>query len=138
MSQFATIPPPFATPVMPPATPLPEKGVLTFGQAAALTALGLGLQILFGFFLGMVAFVTGLPLATPVGIGVGNTVAFAATLVAGAYWGRFPRRSILPLGRMPVVLLLPMTITVLALSVILSEISNLVGWLVPVPDFVND
>lgn len=110
-------------------------------QAVVLTLILLGAQGIGGFVIATLQMIlSGAPTMSVYAgmLGAVNLVSFGVVLIIGVLWGRLSLRQTLALRGFPIVLLLPMTLTVLGLSVLLSELSNLVLLLMPPPDFIID
>jgi hypothetical protein len=71
--------------------------------------------------------------AHPVSLAVVNTIVFAVILLWGKTANRAPLRELFPLRPVRVGLLLPVVLTMLGASALLSEADNLFRWLWPMP-----
>ena len=71
----------------------------------------------------------------PAGFGAVVLVATAVVLAWGVWRGGQPARLVLPLTAVPPALLLALLLTVLGLSAVVSELSNVVVYFLPPPDW---
>lgn len=111
----------------------------TITQAVVLTILLLLAQLVTGLTLGVIAAVLGqkpdkLPQAGLMGLG--NVISFVVVLKIGLRWGRLPARQAIPLRPIPITLIMPLAITIIGLSPLLSDLGNLVVLLLPLPDLI--
>jgi hypothetical protein len=93
------------------------------------------LQISTGLFVGILLQGKPPPPATTAGLNVG---CFSLVLAIGLLWGNLSPARAFPLRPVPISLFLPMGLTIVGLSVIVSDLSNLVIWLLPPPQIVQD
>ncbi len=128
-------PPPIAIPL---ALPVSRPPFPTIGQAVLLTLLLIGAQLVCGTVLGVTGLLLDLPLKVVMGPGsiiLANLASFVVVFAVAVYWGKLPIRLALPLRPMSISLVPPLAITVVGLSVLLSELCNLVWLLLPPSDF---
>lgn len=109
------------------------------GQAVLLTLILIGAQLVCGGVLGVLTALSGLGPETAFGpgpISLGNLISFAIVLIVCMAWGKLSLRDALPCRAVPLSLWPAAAVTVIGLSVILSEFSNLLMWVLPLPDFI--
>ncbi|HVP09857.1 MAG TPA: type II CAAX endopeptidase family protein, partial [Phycisphaerae bacterium] len=128
--------PPIAQPVLTMRPPFP-----TIGQAVLLALMLLGAQAVAGFLLagiGLLAEKSVFGAMGPGAMSVANVLSFAVVFGIGIAWGKLPIRQALPLRPIRMMLLLPLVVTIVGLSALLSDLSNLVLFLLPPPRFANE
>jgi len=105
-------------------------------QACVLLVLLVMAQFILGLWFGILDQVLDLSrfLGQPLIIGLINTAAIGLMLVICVAKERPPRRDIFPLARLPALLLLPMGLTVLGLTIVVSEADNLMSLILPMPE----
>ena len=133
LPEFAPLPPPLIDPAPP--VPVPPPPFPNLAQAVGLTLLFLLLQFTAGLFVGILS--GGRPPGAAA-IAVINLLSFAGVIAIGSSWGKLTFRRVLPLRPIPLILVVPMFLTVIGASAIDSDLSNLVYWLIPPPSFVNE
>ncbi len=67
---------------------------------------------------------------------VGNTIGALACLLIGKVWSGRPWSEILPFKRFNLWSLLPLTVACVGLSILLSEVDNLLQYVMPMPQFL--
>jgi membrane protease YdiL (CAAX protease family) len=105
--------------------------------------LGHAVLLILAIFLFQVAF--GIPLSIfgdiaqhPVLLAVGNVFAFVLVLRFGIQKNQRSAGEILPLGSVRAMLLLPITVSILGLGILLSELDNLLRFALPPPQWFLD
>jgi len=132
--------PPMAVPVARPA-PAQRPPFPSVGQAVLLTLILIATQLVCGGVLGFIAAMLGARPEDAFGPGllsVGNVLSFAITLVIGMAWGKLTIRQDLPCRSVPIALWPAAAVTILGLSVLLSEFSNFLLLVLPLPELLSE
>jgi membrane protease YdiL (CAAX protease family) len=105
----------------------------------------IGIQLLVGVAVGVAAVVlkaSGTDLDQSqimiVGIAVGEAVACAATLALGAVLARAPMSEIVPLRAFSPLVVVPIVVAAVGLSIVVSELDNLLRAVMPMPAFLAE
>jgi len=106
------------------------------GIFQAIGLLTLLLFLLIG--LGAIIDTLGLFQEASLAISVGNTIAFAIILAWGTKKSRDPFREIFPMRPFPAPVLIPMGLVVLGISIVGSELDNVLRAILLPPDWLND
>lgn len=105
-------------------------------QAIGLALAVLLLQVVIGGTLGIFGPRLGLGLNLAAMIGFANLLAFGLVIWWAVRASRLPVGQALPFRAVPGILYLPLTLLVLGLGIVASEVDNLFRSVVPVPDFL--
>jgi len=120
-------------------SPGTTTGYPTILQAIGLVVLLLLLQVVLALPIGLLAVVFGTSLVMhPVVLAVVNVVTFGAVLAWGYWKAKVPRSDLIPLAPIRWALLLPMGLTVLGASILLSEADNVLRVFLPIPGIVAE
>jgi membrane protease YdiL (CAAX protease family) len=110
-----------------------------FGQAALLVLAVFLLQGALAMPVTMVDLLARRPVSIhPATIGVINLLAIGAALAWGRWWTQSPLRELFPFRPLAARLLLPVLLTVLGLTILVSEAGNAVQRVLPMPGLVED
>jgi membrane protease YdiL (CAAX protease family) len=144
------LPPPLAERTPPERPSLPVRAVLSvmrtmghrpfpnFSQALALVALwvvaALSLTAALLILLSVLAILARTQFAPPIlAVGIINATAFAIVFVAARIWSGVPFRLLFPIRTVPWRLFFPMTLAVVGMAVLLTELDNVINYFLPMP-----
>src|SRR5262245_37783289 len=120
------------------APPPPEVPGLSVGRVVLLMLIFMGLQLGMGLIIGVVGAATKLTyFENPLVIGVINVISCMVVLFIGVVWSKMRAAAAIPFAPVPILLFLPLTLSILGMSILLSEASNYLAWILPPPHFVN-
>jgi membrane protease YdiL (CAAX protease family) len=112
---------------------LKESG-LTIGRAIRLTLIFLGLQLALGMIFALAGAMSNVSYVDqPLIIGLINTCTFLLVLLIGVAWSKMGFVEVLAPRPIRPDLFVSMTLTIVSLSILMSELSNLVLRIIPVP-----
>jgi membrane protease YdiL (CAAX protease family) len=107
-------------------------------QAIILILLFWGLSVLWGILVAILGKVFGFPFEKePMVLGISNLIVFGIILVIGYRKTGATVREVFPLLPIQPVLLLPMTIMIVGMSILVSEMDNLLRLFLPAPEWLT-
>jgi len=108
-------------------------------QAIWLLVLIVLLQIVLGVIVGMLGAVVNVPLVEhPAILGVINLIAIGLVLMLGLKKTKAPFKEVFPLSTIKISLLLLMSLTVIGMGILISEVDNLFRSVLPMPQWLAD
>lgn len=109
----------------------------TIGQAIILLLILFLIVLFLGIPIGIIDFFKNLKLSQhPMTIGIINSIAFGIVILIGAKRASKPKNTIFPLKKIKLIYFIPIILTTIGLSILLSDLDNLLQMILPMPDFI--
>jgi membrane protease YdiL (CAAX protease family) len=109
----------------------------TIGQAIILLVILFLIVLFLGIPIGIIDYSTHLKLSQhPLTIGIINSIAFGIVIFIGFKRASKPKNILFPLKKIRIVSFIPIILTTVGLSIILSDLDNLLQMILPMPDFI--